>query len=361
MLGNSPAMAGEGPTCIAAPVARTPSIALTFALTVLGASPASAQVSIAAPACGELDIGAIERALEVEIADVAVAFRELSAPVVLLGCAEDRVRIEITDPVTDKSVARTVPMPLADRERVLALAIGQLFLTSWLELLLEGTSADGPGADAAEARAREAVAAASTPAPIPAPAPVPAPAPAPVPAPAPTPAPIEGELSLEGGARWRAEGESLVSAFGTLRGQLVIDRLVLVGGRLGLDGGRAFRTRGTVDLYVGSADLFAGLRLVELDAFLLDASLGVGVVLVALEGRPYEPDVSGGATQAIAAEGFLEVAPSVRIGPVILALPLSLSGIVLAPEGRVSGEAPVIAGGPALAAALRVTLVPSRF
>jgi hypothetical protein len=327
----------------------------------------AAQVAVAAPACAELDVRAIERALEVEIDDVAAAFRDLAAPIVLLGCADDRVRIEITDPVTDKSVARTVPMPPADRERVLALAIAQLFLTSWLELLLEGNDADGPGAEAAEARARGAVAASVAP-PAVVIAPPASPPDASPPAddvieetPAPLAAALAGEVSLEAGPRFRFDGENVVSACVAARGVLVLEELVFVGLRVEFDAARVQRTRGAIDAYVGSTSLLAGVRTPPAGPFFLDASVGVGPVLLVLEGRPFEPDVAPGSTRALAAQAFLELAPSLRMGPVIIALPLTLSGMAFAPEGRVTGEAPVVIGGPAMSAGLRVALDSSRF
>lgn len=324
---------------------------------------AEGQVAIAAPACADLDVHAIERALEVEIDDVAAAFRDLAAPVVLLGCADGRVRIEITDPVTDKSVARTVPMPPADRERVLALAIAQLFLTSWLELLLEGSEVGAPGAAEAEARARDAVAASLTPPPSIDVAPAPErdvdPEPASgaeAPASSASAPAITGEISLEAGPRVRLEGEGVVSGWLAARGQMVLDGLVLLGVRLDFDAARLQRTRGAVDLYVGSASLLAGLRTPAVGPFFVDGSLGVGAVVLVLEGRPYEADVAPGSTRAIAAQALVEVAPSLRAGPLIIALPLVLSGIAFAPEGRVSGEAPVVVGGPAFSAGLRLAL-----
>ncbi len=332
-------------------------VGLFAAASMLRPEAAEAQVAVAAPACAELDVSAIERALEVEIADVAEAFRALSAPIVLLGCAEGRVRIEITDPVTDKSVARTVAMPTADRERVLALAIAQLFLTSWLELLLQAGESDAPGAEAAEARAREAVTSslASEARTDEEEAPTEA-QPMPDETPVQTATPPAIEASLEAGPRVRLEGENAVSALAAARAQLVLDGLVLLGVRVDFDATRLQRTRGAIDVYVGGAALTLGLRTPSAGPFFFDASLGVGAVFIVLEGRPYEADVAPGSTRALAAQAFVELAPSLRAGPLIIALPLMFSGIAFAPEGRVTGEAPVVLSGPALAAALRIAL-----
>lgn len=377
---SRPGLDRSGFACVTPPVLRFLLVVFVLGWAVLGWAPvASAQVSIAAPSCEDLDLGALGQALDLEIAEVAVSFREVASPVVLLGCAPDSVRIEITDPVTDKSVARTVPRPAVDAERVLALAIAQLFLTSWLELLLEEEVPDAPGAEAAEARAREAVAAAlnlSDPPVSDAPpsesienedaaeAPIdpidPSPA-TPIDPPASIDPSVSFELSLEGGARWRSEGEQLGTAAGALRGQLVVDDLVLVGLRAGVEWGRAFRTRGSVDVFLTHLGLVVGLRTPALGPFVLDASLGVGAAVVVLEGRPNRTDVEGGSTQAVAAEGLFELAPTLRAGPIAVSLPLVLSGVAFAPQGVVTDEAPVRVDGLALSAMLRIALVPDRF
>src|SRR5688572_27553921 len=105
---------------------------------LLISSPARADLAIAGPSCAELDLERIGRLVNVEIGQVADEWSDRAEPVVLLGCSEGSVRIEITDPVTDKSVARTiVAPPPEDAERVIALAVAQLFVTSWLELLID--------------------------------------------------------------------------------------------------------------------------------------------------------------------------------------------------------------------------------
>ena len=141
---------------------------------------------------------------------------------------------------------------------------------------------------------------------------------------------------------------------GALRAQLVVDRLLVVGVRVGVEWGRAFRTRGTVDVWTIAPGLVAGVRTPELGPFFLDAVVGVAPSVILLEGRPSSPDVEGGTTQAIAGEAMLELAPSLRAGPVIVALPLSVSGIAFAPNGQVTGEPPIVVGGTMVSAALRV-------
>lgn len=326
-------------------------------------SQARAQLDIAASSCTELDPNELRGHVELEIGEVAAEWRELSSPVVLLGCSGDAVRIEIADPVTAKSVARTIAMPSLERERVLALAIAQLFLTSWLELLLDDDDA-GPGAEAAERRALAALQAAIAPEPEAEPEPVLESEP--VPALEPESVASESktldlkvELVFDGGPRLRARGEQLVTASLALRSLLVVDDSLLVGLRGGFEWGRAFRQRGTIHLFAGSLGIVAGWRTPELGPFSLDVVGIASLQTLVFDGHPSRPGVVGGTTVAIVGEGALELAPSLRAGPLRISLPLGLSGIGFAPEGKVTGEAPLVAGGLVFSAFLRISMAAS--
>ncbi|UJR82806.1 Hypothetical protein I5071_48710 [Sandaracinus amylolyticus] len=344
--------------------------ALVLAAWTIGPARARADLTIAAPSCSEVDLAEVQRLLEVELADVTLAWREVSTPVVLLGCTGDRVRIEITDPITDKSVARTIVWPSADRERVLALAIAQLFLTSWLELLIDGDAVveGAPGAEEAERIARGAIEEAQTAAPPqepvvepPPPAPVVVAPPAVEPPTPPPPPRIDAEISLEGGTRLRLDGEHLATASAGLRGAIVIDDSIVAGLRIATEFARTSRTRGDIDVYAGILGIGAAWRTPSLGPLFADLGVWVSGDLLVLEGRPASPDVEGGTTIAIAAEAQLEVAPSLRLGPVVISVPLGLGVIAFAPDGEVTEEPPVIVGGPFFAAALRVAITPSQF
>lgn len=328
---------------------------------------ASAQAHVDATGCAEagLDQAAIEAGLEIELADAAEALSGGST-VIALACGAEGVRIEVGDAITDKRVIRTVAMPTVDRERVITLAIAQLVLTSWLELLVAPRA--GPEADAAETVAREAVREADEPAPeqgADAPEPLPPPetetsvdAPAEL-APPPWRQPLTAEGALDVGARVRLEGESLVAVSTALRGQLVVEQLVLVGLRAGFEWSRAFRDRGTVDTYGASLALRAGLRSPRIGSFFVDGAVELGADLVAYEGRPSDPSaVQGGTTVSISGEGLVELAPSFRADALIVAFPLAIGALVLVPDAVVTGERSVVMGGAIFSAGLRVAVAP---
>lgn len=328
-------------------------------MVALAPAPASAQLAIAATGCEGLDVAAIEDALEVELAEAADALRG-GAPVVELSCG-DGVRIAIADPLTGKRVERTVPSPTIDRERVLTLAIAQLFLTSWLELLI--TPSDAPGAGAAEAHARAALEEAGVVPEVAAEPVATEPEPpaeiterAPPEPTEPTSGPVfEGLLGA--GARVRLEGENLVTAAITLRAQMLVDRIGIFGLVLGGQWGRTYRTRGAIDVWAADLGVALGARSPSLGPLFVDGVAGVAVGIEALDGRPYRPDVVvGGTTVALVLDGWLEVAPTLRAGPVRVGFPLVLGAVAFAPEAQVSSEAPVITGGVYFSASVRVGL-----
>lgn|GEM_PF-1292792 len=88
--------------------------------------------------CGALDSTEVGRLLELELRYVTAEIREGPPLQVNLVCDAERLEITVTDPLTRKRIERAIPAPpeQAGRERIVALAISQLYSASWLELLL---------------------------------------------------------------------------------------------------------------------------------------------------------------------------------------------------------------------------------
>lgn len=306
---------------------------------------ARAELAIAAPSCPDLDLAELSRLLELELRDVSDAFEHESDPVVLLGCRPSgELRIEIRDPVTDKSVARTVTMPDPEgRERALAIAISQLFLTSWLELLLpEDEAPEAPGETAAEERARNAVA----------PSFEPAVRQAPVTRAAPDASSFD--LGIDLGARVSFANDTLGAGTLALHGWLELGSGVLVGLRVAGELARASRTRGDVEIWALSFGGGAGWRTPELGPFSLATHLVLSALAVSLQGRTSGEAVPG-VKSGVAFEVMGELVPSVRFDRFRLGLALGLGGVVLSPSGVVAREDPVDLDGLRLSAALRAS------
>ncbi len=104
-----------------------------------GAQPAltSPRVVVQAEDCTGLVDAEVARLLDIELAMVTTEIREGPPLTVELHCEPERMTIAVIDPLTRKRLARDVPLPAREpgRERVVALAISQLFAASWLELL----------------------------------------------------------------------------------------------------------------------------------------------------------------------------------------------------------------------------------
>jgi hypothetical protein len=312
----------------------------------LFASRARADLAIAAPSCPDLDLAELGRLVVLELSEVSDAFEHESDPVVLLGCRPDgELRIEIRDPVTDKSVARTIAMPDPEgRERALAIAISQLFLTSWLELLLPDDEApEAPGEAAAEERARRAVAPAFEPPTSPPPV-----------APAPIDTGTSFDLGLDLGARVSFANDTLGAGTLALHGWLELGSGVLAGLRVAGELARASRLRGDVEIWALAFGGGAGWRSPELGAFSLSMHVVLSVLAVVMQGRT-EGEAVPGVKSGAAFEAMAELVPSLRFDRFRLGLVLGIGGVVLSPSGVVAREAPVDVDGLRLSAAMRAS------
>lgn len=307
---------------------------LLLALLLSGVgSQAHAQLAVAAPSCEGLDPSTLHARIELEIGEVAAEWQARSTPVVLLGCADDRVRIEITDPVTDKSVARTIAMPAVDRERVLGLAIAQLFLTSWLELLLPAPSlaqlpAPPPGGYAAIARrAREAIS---------------------VSEPSPPPPHVLSRtigLSVLGGLGVRDVEAPVLTQALALRAQVALDRTWALTIAVGLEHGVASRERGGVELWLGDVGLGADLTLVRDGALTIGLGAHGGVVWSRLAGQPSRNDVRGDSAEGVGARIALAPRVGLELDGFVISLAVEAGVDLGLPIGLVKDERAVTAGG----------------
>lgn len=97
------------------------------------------QLELAPGDCGGLDVSETERLLRTELAIVAARAERVRAPVVLVTCADNQVTIRVRDTRSRRTIEDTMPAPpegQPGRERVIALAASQLFLSSWLHVVL---------------------------------------------------------------------------------------------------------------------------------------------------------------------------------------------------------------------------------
>lgn len=312
-------------------------IAVTAWLGMAGpVATSSSRVVVQAEGCEGLAPGEVGRLLDIELATVTTEIRSGPPLEVRLRCAGERLTITVVDPLTRKRLERDVPAPApeAGRERVVALAVSQLFAASWLELLTTAPPPPPPPDDPAPApdpvaiEAARRVAEASTEA-------------------EPT-APRALELLVGAGARGRAlEGDGRLAA---ARGELVLrgwlrPRVGLVA-LVGWDAGQSTRRLGQVRGHAVTAGggLAWGVRA---------GTVGVGGhVVVAggwarVRGRPREPGMPSSANAGVTAEASAGVGPRVRYGRLRFDLDAELGAMLRSPIGTVDGgrEPPMTMGG----------------
>lgn len=329
---------------IAAPL----SLALAGSL-LAGPSPDDApitagQLHVEVTECGALDAGEVERLLRIELLVVTQEIRSGPPLEVALRCAAPTMSIAVADPLTGKRLSRDVPLPPEEpgRERVVALAIAQLFAASWLELLLPSPPVE------------------------------PELAPTPVPSAKAEPRAVEAARVL---VRERVEKRprSIAVAFGGIvRGRALEAEPVLMGGgeldlrgwfgnaaivlRLGAEAGSARRAQGSVRALVLLASLGAAGRLRLAPRWDLGGVVLVGGGVGRLRGDPSQPGVPTGTATAFTGALVAGAGPRLRLGRVALELDAELGGMLRAPQGIVASGRAVTPGGLFAGAALRVAI-----
>lgn len=324
-------------------------IALAIALTLSSATARAAdpRISVETDGCGELDANEIALVLELELEEQAGSWEEIQAPPVSLGCTGDSLRIAVSDPITGKQLERAIPQPaLEGRERSIALAISQLFLTSWLELLLPAErrgpmpELPAPQVERATEAARRAVPAESAAHVV-----------------EPEGSAIGALVWAHGGGRVRDLAEPFVLAFAAVRAGVEIDRRWSVFAQAAFERGEATRERGTVEATIGDFGVGLGFRVALVELLALEARAVFSALYVRLDGESSAPLVRAGRTEAAAAQGAIEIGPVLEVGVFRAGLSIAAGLTLFAPEGHVSQEAPVRPGGGSFAAQLHLATI----
>ena len=302
-----------------------------------------APLRVEAPSCPTLDAHEVERLVSLELEAVTQEVRAGPPLRVELECEGEQLRIAVTDPVTDKRLQRQVPAPTEElgKERVVALAIAQLFAASWLELLLvqdpdeaavEVEPRPAPGTSAGAVEAARRVAHEST-------------------------AVLEPEIELMAGAGVR--GRALEAApFPALvvdvevRGWLAEG--VAVVGRVGYDHGQAERELGRVIGQAVTVGAGLGWRWRPRSSIGLGGSALICAGWARVTGRTDRQGPTTGSNQGATGDLTVGLGPRVFAGRFRLDLDAELGGMLRSPEGLVSRERSVSMGGLYAGAVLRL-------
>jgi hypothetical protein len=295
-------------------------------------------ISVEQAGCHGVDSDRVAELIALELTSAFGTSEHGLALSVTVACRPDALEIDVSDPVTDKTVGRKYPALAPDErepERAIALAAAQLFVVSWLELLVPKKQRSAE-TDVASKATEDARTAASRSIEQPEP---------------------RGEFSVAGGVRLRALPDMVpVARVGLRGGGEVADRWNLFG-QSAFEYGRATRYIGTADLVA----LWVGLgaarraRVSPFLSFQVGASLSAGYAL--LQGKPIGDGYHAGRIDGLTGELTVFTGPVLTCGRFVAAIDL-LGGYALRnPVGTVEGEDDVSVGGFFFGAMLSLGLV----
>ncbi len=291
--------------------------ALVVAMTALATRARADGVRVDAEGCGSLDSAEVERLVSVDLAAV-IDERKDSFPPARVTCDGNKLRIVIEDPVTAKKLERELPLPKGKgRERTFALAISQLYLTSWAELALPpppepvGPPKDAPGSKAATIIIQKKV--------LPPPS-------------------WNAEGVLSGILRSRG-GHGLNDVGGSFRATAYAPSGFGAFVTAGFEAMRVERVRGNVDASIASIGLGGAYRSPGMLA--IDVRAGASLVFVRVDGRPGSERTIAGGGLGTAIDFAAALGPTLLVGPFRLGVEGQLGFMVPRVTADVRGEDPV--------------------
>jgi hypothetical protein len=299
-------------------------------------------VVIDASGCAAIDPDEVQRLLALELDAVTQEIRVGPPLRVELECTGTQLTIAVSDPLTGKQLKRDVPMPPPDqgRERVIALAIAQLFAASWLELLLPtppepDVPAPTPvrGTSPAAVRAAREVAETRVRRPV-------------------------RRIELAIGASGRAHALE-AAPWGTGAGEVEVRGWfgpVAVLGRVTAMGGAAQRDQGHVSAVAVLGGLGLGFLVPARGRWRFGGSLVISAGWARLHGVSDRAGVRTAVVQSATGGLELGVGPRVVLGRVVLELDGLIGGMLRPPEGIVADGSSVTLGGLVAGGTFRVAV-----
>lgn len=306
-------------------------------------------VVLAVTGCDGLSAKELARLLDLELAGVTSQIRSGPPLSVALTCAGEAMTIEIRDPLTDKSLRREVATPPDEpgRERLLALAISELFTASWLELV-----AAPPEPERAEAVDKVTPVAPAEPPPQRAVA-----AATDVARARTRPPPPGLDLMVGAGVRGRALLHAPLPASRVdilARGWLT--ESVGLAGSVGWDFGQSQRQLGRIRGHAFTAAGGLAWRVRARPVIGIGGHVLAGMSWAQIRGEADAPGVPDGTSAGLTADLSAGVGPRVTYGRLRVDFDGELGFMLRTPTGQVSGETPFRLGGLWVGAAVRIGL-----
>lgn len=298
----------------------TAAIVLSIPLAASAQAPA---LTVELRDCAGMERADVQRLLAIELASVTEVQGRMPTLGVTVTCVGDVVRIEVRDPLTDKKIEREIPAPAASEpgaERILALAASQLFVASWLELLVqEDVTAPAPAVRPAQRAAKAMVAKRIE------------------------THPRRVTVGAEGDVRAR-DALAPFATFGfAIRGGLEVAPRLTAFARGRFEAGQVVRDLGVVDLRAVFVGLGAEWEPLRWDRWSLGTSVVFSAGWMGLEGRS-SPQAAGHPTDSFTTEMAIAAGPAVDLWDFRAALDLEIGGTVPGPIGTVGGDENVTPG-----------------
>jgi hypothetical protein len=297
--------------------------------------------------CPDLDAAELARLLDLELSSVTTEIRSGPPLEVTLGCTGTELSIEIADPLTQKQLRRQLPVPAEDpgRERLLALAISELFSASWLELLTPPPPEQ-------------------TPAPTPPPQPVRPEAIAAATEVAQTRTRPPRGLGLLVGAGVRGRALTTPEPYGASRVDVLVrgwlTQSVGLAGSLGWDFGQSQREFGRIRGHAVTAAGGLAWRWRARPVVGIGGQVLAGLAWARLQGEANAPGVPTGSTAGVTGELSAGVGPRVTFRRLRVDFDGEAGWMLRTPTGRVATETPFRLGGLWVGAIVRIGVDLSR-
>lgn len=296
--------------------------ALVLAMVCFAIPARAAGIRVDAEGCGMLDLNEVERLIALDVSTVTDERKEPFPPARVI-CANNKLRIVIEDPITNKKLERELPLPNGKgRERTYALAISQLYLTSWAELAMPrppepvGPPPNEPGSRAAKAIVKQKV----------------------------QPPPTWGADAILGLNLRLRGGHGLNDLGGAFRAMAFAPSGFGVFVSAGYESLRVERARGNVDASLASIGVGGAFRSRGMIA--IDGRAGVNLVFLRVDGRPTNERTIAGGGLGTAIDIAAALGPTLLVGPFRLGVEGQVGVLFPRVTAEVRGEDSVSIHGP---------------
>jgi hypothetical protein len=276
--------------------------------------------------CANLNAEEISHLLELELSSAERESDTLAMPPVRLVCQPSQIRVTVDDPVTQKTLSREIAAPSPNDptgNRIVALAVAELFLSSWLELLLPPERRVVKSKAPTQTVARLTRVAKNS---I-------------------EPKPIQWELGLDATLRLRHPKTPFLGYRPALLAAFIIReryRLLL---SASLEYSRVSRTGGDVAARTASLGTGAGVRLNLGERFCWDTDLLLSLVSVSANGESTTDGILEHSASGFGFDTAIKSGPMLRLGTLFTKLELQSGLTTPRFTARVPGDTPVQLGG----------------